>query len=310
MGEMTPELEIGTLVRARGGSWRVGLIDRYPACRIVTLMPAGFDRESGSRLVLVAPFDRITPVRCTPTWRRCGVAAAIARLASAVRDNTADGIARLLAPDLSLVPWQWAAATLVRRGTASAVLIADAVGLGKTVEAALVIAALRARGDGRRALIVVPAGLRDQWRAELERLFGFDCVVLDAGELHAARRTMPADVNPWTVASTAIASIDFVKQPEVLAAATGAPWDVLVLDEAHNLRSGTDRRVAAVALAGCARHVLLLSATPHAGSDGEFAALCGVGEVEGDPARTLVVRRARADVGLHTHRRVRVRRSC
>jgi superfamily II DNA or RNA helicase len=303
---MREELEVGSLVSARGVSWRVGAVEPHRACRIVTLTPATHDRDVGSSLALVTPFDRVTPIRRVTRWRMYGVARAVTCLASAVRDVTGGGIARLLAPDLSLVSWQWAAAALVRRGAASAVLIADAVGLGKTIEAALVVAALRARGDGRRVLILVPAGLRDQWRSELERLFAFECSVLDAAALHAARRTMPAGVNPWTVAYTAIASLDFVKQPEVLAAVASVVWDVLIVDEAHALRSGTDRREAATALAGCARHVLLLSATPHAGNPDEFAALCGVGEIAGDRARTLVIRRTRADVGLATSRRVHI----
>jgi superfamily II DNA or RNA helicase len=261
-----------------------------------------------SALALIAPFDRITPIRRSTKWRLCGAARAVARFASAVRDVTAGGIAGMLAPDLALLPWQWAAATLVRRGGASAVLIADAVGLGKTIQAALVVAALRARGDGQRVLILVPAGLRDQWRAELQRLFGFEASVLDAGALGAARRAMPSDVNPWSVMYTTIASIDYVKRPEVLAAAAGVAWDVLVVDEAHALRSGSDRREAAAALAGCARHVLLLSATPHAGSADEFAALCRVGEIAGDDGRTIVIRRTRADVGHETSRRVHIAR--
>jgi superfamily II DNA or RNA helicase len=305
---MRDELDVGALVRARGVSWRVEAIERYRVCQIVTLTPAGHLRGVRSSVALMTPFDRITPISCSTKWHVCGVARAVARVASAIRDVTAGGIAGMLAPDLALVPWQWAAATLVRRGAASAVLIADAVGLGKTIQAALVVAALRARGDGQRVLILVPAGLRDQWRAELERLFGFECSVLDAGAVHTARRAMPADVNPWTVTSTAIASIDYVKQPEVLAAAAGVAWDVLVVDEAHALRSGTDRREAAAALAGCARHVLLLSATPHAGSADEFGALCGVGEIDGDDARTLVIRRTRNDVGLQTSRRVHIAR--
>ena len=104
-------------------------------------------------------------------------------------------------------------------------------------------------------LILTPAGLRDQWRSELERLFRLSASIVDAAWLREARRTVPADVNPWRLASTAIASIDFVKQPEVLAAATGAPWDVLIVDEAHNLGTSTDRRAAAAAVAACARHV-------------------------------------------------------
>ena len=124
----------------------------------------------------------------------------------------------------------------------------------------------------------------------------------------AARRSMPASVNPWSVPSTLIASIDFVKQPEVLAAATGAPWDVLVVDEAHTLGGRTDRRAAAAAVASCSRHVLLLTATPHCGSEEEFAGLCALGTLAGDDAQTIAIRRTRSDVGLDVSRRVRAAR--
>ena len=296
----------GLHVRARGASWCVHGIDCYAACQVVTLTPVRDGSEPLASLALIVPFDRITPVCRRIRWRACGIAQASARLAAAVRDTVAGGAGHLLRPDLALVPWQWAAATALLDGAASALLLADAVGLGKTIQAGIVVAALRARGGPSRVLILTPAGLRDQWHSELERLFRFSVSILDAAWLRDARRTMPADVNPWTVASTAIASIDFVKQPEVLAAATGAPWDVLIVDEAHSLGSSTDRRTAAAALAACARHVVLLTATPHTGSDAEFAALCGVGCVATDDAQTLVIRRTRADVRLDAARRVRV----
>jgi hypothetical protein len=297
---------IGQELRARGACWRVQQIQPYPACRVVLLAP--LRNNAHPPIALIAPFDRLTAVSRVERWRGCGLQCLVARLAAAVRDTVTGGAGNLIKPDLSLVPWQWAAATALLRGEASVLLLADVVGLGKTIQAALAIAALRARGDAGRVLILAPAGLREQWQSELERLFRFRCSIVDAPWLRSARREMPPSVNPWTVVSTAIASVDFVKQPEVLAAAAGAPWDVLVVDEAHALGARTDRRVAAAALASCARHVLLLTATPHAGSHDEFAALCRVGTLPGDPAQTLGIRRTRPDVGVDGARRVWVAR--
>jgi superfamily II DNA or RNA helicase len=298
----------GLHVRARSASWCVHAVDSYAACQVVTLTPVRDAVSPVDPLSLIVPFDRITPVAATMRWRCCGVAHLSAALAVAIRDTVARGTGQLLGPDLAFVPWQWAAATALLRGDASTLLLADAVGLGKTIQAGIAVAALRARGNGGRVLVLTPAGLRDQWRSELERLFRLSASIVDAAWLREARRTLPAGVNPWRLASTAIASLDFVKQPEVLAAATGAPWDVLIVDEAHNLSTSTDRRAAAAAVAACARTVVLVTATPHTGSDGEFAALCSLGCVAGDAAPTFVIRRTRADVGLDAARRVRVSR--
>jgi superfamily II DNA or RNA helicase len=303
---LDPALCVGAHVRARGDVWGVRAVDPYRACQVVALTSLTDSWEPGAARTLLVPFDRIAAVRRSCRWRACGLGRATASISRVIQDAVAGGAGRLLRPDVALVPWQWTAAAALVRGDASVLLLADAVGLGKTVQAALAIAALRGRNDAMRVLILTPAGLRDQWHAEVERLFRFSCTVVDAASLRAARRTMPADVNPWSVASTVIASIDFVKQPEVLAAATGAPWDVLIVDEAHTLGARSDRRVAAAALSACARHVLLITATPHAGSDEEFKALCNLGSLAGDEAETLVIRRTRADVGLNAMRRVRV----
>jgi superfamily II DNA or RNA helicase len=300
------QLVPGLRVRARGASWRVHGIDSYAGCQVVTLTPVRDAPHGHAPLGLIVPFDRIAPVIGTVRWRACPIAQVSVALAAAIRAAAAGGAGDLLGPDLALAPWQWSAGTTLLQGDTSGLLLADAVGLGKTVQAGIAVAGLRARGHGSRVLILTPAGLRDQWRSELERLFRFSVRVVDAAWLREARRTAPAHVNPWRMASTAVASIDFVKQPEVLAAAAGAPWDVLIVDEAHSLASGSDRRTAAAALAACARHVVLLTATPHTGSDAEFAALCSVGLLEADAAPTLLIRRTREDVGLETARRTRV----
>jgi superfamily II DNA or RNA helicase len=293
----------GARVWARGRSWRVHAVTPFPSCVGVSLAPLSAGRTP---CTLLLPFDRVVALRAVSRFRPCGLRNAAAHLSATALEADASGVGILLGPDLALLPWQWAAATALCDGHASIVLVADAVGLGKTIQAALAIVALRARGHGERVLILTPAALRDQWHAEIERLFRLKAAVIDAVSLRRARRTMPAHANPWTACRTAIASLDFVKQPEILAAAAGAFWDVVVVDEAHTLGPRTDRRAAAGALATRARHVLLLTATPHSGDDDDFEALCAIGQLADDTKPTLVIRRMPADVGLQTTRRVRI----
>ncbi len=92
-------------------------------------------------------------------------------------------------------------------------------------------------------------------------------------------RDLPPDVNPWSLPGILIVSLDFIKQPSVLRGASTIVWDILIADEAHNLNEGTDRLAAADLLARHSRHVVLLTATPHHGSDDAFATLCRIGHV-------------------------------
>jgi superfamily II DNA or RNA helicase len=114
--------------------------------------------------------------------------------------------------------------------------------------------------------------------------------------------SLPFDVNPWTVEPVAIASIDFLKQPEVLNGLASLLWDVLIVDEAHQAAIASLRYDAVDALAKRARHVVLLTATPHAGDDRAYRALCAIGEVGDDPI--LLFRRTRELASLPRTRRV------
>ena len=165
----------------------------------------------------------------------------------------------------------------VLRGRASRLLLADAVGLGKTIQAALLVRELRARGCADRVLILVPSGLREQWRQELSHRTGLRADIIDAAALAARTRELPPDINPWSLPGILIVSLDFIKQPSVLRGASAIVWDILIADEAHNLNEGTDRLAAADLLARHSRHVVLLTATPHHGSDDAFATLCRIG---------------------------------
>jgi SNF2 family DNA or RNA helicase len=153
--------------------------------------------------------------------------------------------------------------TVLRRMRGRAIL-ADEVGLGKTIEAALVLSELRARGLGRRALVIAPAGLVGQWQEELDRKFalpssvvtGTSSATAGAGALGGASGPTGGDDEPVLLASLAAARRDPLRS--ILVA---RDWDVVVLDEAHRVRNP---RSASGRLARDlrARHLLLLTATP------------------------------------------------
>jgi hypothetical protein len=117
--------------------------------------------------------------------------------------------------DFAILPYQLAPALAMVRGEAHRFLIADAVGLGKTVQAGLMIAETAARQHDAKAIVICPSGLRDQWRNELTRRFGLDVQTIDAASVARMTRELASSVNPWTMHSVAVTSVDFVKRPEV-----------------------------------------------------------------------------------------------
>ncbi|MEW6246602.1 MAG: SNF2-related protein [Nitrospirota bacterium] len=155
------------------------------------------------------------------------------------------------------------------------VLIADEVGLGKTIETGMLLRELHARGEADRILIVAPAGLVKNWQNELRDCFRMHFSILnhDFTDYGAAS---------WETHSWVIASIDTLKQPRRIQRLLAAPpWDVIVFDEAHHLsrtRSGkktvtTQNYKLAEALRSHTRDLLFLSATPHQGNPYQFWSL-------------------------------------
>jgi SNF2 family DNA or RNA helicase len=155
-------------------------------------------------------------------------------------------------PRLEFEPfdYQWQTAQTVLRRMRGRAILADEVGLGKTIEAGLVLSELRMRGLGDRALVVVPAGLAEQWREELERKFGLPATIAARGEWDTGSH------HPVVIVSLAAARREPLK-----AALTGSPWDVVIMDEAHRLRNPRSAS-GRLARALSARYLLLLTATP------------------------------------------------
>ncbi len=181
-------------------------------------------------------------------------------------------------------------------------LIADEVGLGKTIETGLILRELSRRSGDFKALILTPAGLREQWRHELSARFSVATALADADWLRAMGRCLPPDVNPWSPPGTYVASFDFVKRPEALRALEDARWDLLVVDEAHAASVTTDRRAAIDGIARRSHRVVLLTATPPADHT-QFNALCQIGALPDDPAIVLF-RRERPEDGRRARRSI------
>lgn len=169
-------------------------------------------------------------------------------------------------------------------------LVADDVGLGKTIEAGLVMQELMLRHRARTMLVVCPAGLTVQWRDEMRDKFGLDFRIVDTAMLKELRRSRGLYANPWTHYPRLIVSVDWLKRErpmrllrEVLPAVPSYPraFDLLVVDEVHTcVPSGNGRyavdsqRTRAIrALAPHFEHRLFLSATPHNGYLESFTAL-------------------------------------
>jgi SNF2 family DNA or RNA helicase len=189
------------------------------------------------------------------------------------------------------------------RESATRVLIADAVGLGKTIQAGLILRQLATERESFRALVVVPASLRDQWGDELQTRFDLQANIVVAPWLARAARELPDGVSPWALPGVYICSFEFMRRPEVLRPLEDLGWDLLVVDEAHAATAGTARRAAVHAVALRSRRVLLLTATPHAGDDDDFRALCAIGSSELRPDPIVLFQRCRADVGIPGERR-------
>ncbi len=194
---------------------------------------------------------------------------------------------------IDLLPWQLAPAMAFFAGHSRRLLLADGVGLGKTIEAGLIVNEVLTRRPWAHVLILTPAGLRAQWCQELASRFGRNAVVADLGWVTQGAQTLPADVNPWTTVPLLVCSWDFAKRGEVLPGPDQQPWDVVVVDEAHALGVGTERATLADTVARRAGGVLLLTATPPDEDPARMQALMALGARPGE-ASPLVFRRTRA----------------
>ncbi|MFZ2528250.1 MAG: helicase-related protein [Rhodococcus sp. (in: high G+C Gram-positive bacteria)] len=183
------------------------------------------------------------------------------------------------------------------------ILIADAVGLGKTLEIGMILSELVRRGRGERILIVTPKHVLEQMQHELWCRFALPFVRLDSAGIQKVRQKLPATRNPFTYFKRAIISIDTLKSPRYKAHLQRQHWDAVVIDESHNLTNvGTRNNELARVLAPNTEALILASATPHNGREESFAellrlldptAVAADGSFTKDDVAALLIRRHR-----------------
>jgi superfamily II DNA or RNA helicase len=185
-----------------------------------------------------------------------------------------ESAAALTAAPIDLLPHQVVLTHHIATASPRRFLVADEVGLGKTIEAALLLRELASRGELHRALMVVPAGLVNNWHREMNEVFRLDFEVFGSEGDVTDRKS-----NAFAKHDRLIASIDTLKRPARIKRLLDAPpWDLVVFDEAHHLtafRNGkkitrTANYKLAEALKGHTRDLVLLSATPHQGDHFRF----------------------------------------
>jgi superfamily II DNA or RNA helicase len=168
-----------------------------------------------------------------------------------------------------------------------ALMLADAVGLGKTIQAGMVLRELMLRRRVRRVLVLSPAALRTQWREEMQEKFALPFEVVDRTRTLKLQREIGVDANPWRTHERIIASYHYLKQPDVMEQfrSTAEPgedgrlrWDLLIVDEAHNLAPasfGSDSELAKMLqrISPWFEHRIFLTATPHNGHTRSFSGL-------------------------------------
>jgi superfamily II DNA or RNA helicase len=156
-------------------------------------------------------------------------------------------------------------------------LIADAVGLGKTLEAGILVSELMRRGRGRRILVVTTKSMMQQFQMEFWTRFSIPLTRLDSTGIQRIRRKIPASHNPFHYYDKTIISIDTLKRDtEYKHYLENAYWDIVVIDEAHNVSFKGNRTLnnkLATRLSDRSDALIMLTATPHSGDRESFASL-------------------------------------
>ncbi len=246
---------------------------------------------------------------------------AAARIADALeRDALVAPIETTVIP----LPHQIHALSRAMSGDRVRYLLADEVGLGKTIEAGLVMRELKIRGLARRILVVAPAGLVTQWVSEMRTHFNEDFRLVIPGDFSAWRQIANVDEteNLWRFHDQIVCPLDSVKpldgrrgwtheqvsryNRERFEDLVTAGWDLIVVDEAHRLGGSTEqvaRFRLGEALSQAAPYLLLLSATPHQGKTDAFRRLLGFLDQDAFPGDDTISQESVAPYVIRTEKR-------
>jgi superfamily II DNA/RNA helicase len=273
--------------------------------------------------VVRVPADKLKPLSDVEITTPASIAyiAASARIADALTQDI------LLAPIESAViplPHQIKALSKAVSSNSVRYLLADEVGLGKTIEAGLIMQELKLRGMVRRILIVAPKGLVSQWVSEMRLHFHEEFQMILPEDLKTLQRLYPEreNQNSWTLFNQVVCPMDSVKPMDKRRGWTreqlaeynrdrfedliAAGWDLVIVDEAHRLGGSTDqvaRYKLGQGLGEAAPYFLLLSATPHQGKTDAFYRLISLLDPVAFPDITSITRERVQPYVIRTEKR-------
>lgn len=208
-----------------------------------------------------------------------GFMAARLAIEARLRQSAVQGDALVLGQQavMDTLPFQLDPAHHVLQQLRPRLLIADTVGLGKTLEAGILTAELIRRGRARRILVVTTKSMMRQFQQEFWNRFTIPLTRLDSAGIQRIRRQIPANHNPFSYYDRTIISVDTLKRDsEYRHYLESAWWDLIIIDEAHNVSykgNRTQSNRLADLLAQRSDALILLTATPHNGKKESFASL-------------------------------------
>ena len=179
---------------------------------------------------------------------------------------------------MDVMPYQLDPASISLKRPRQRILIADTVGLGKTLEAGILMSELIKRGKGRRILVVTVKSMMTQFQKEMWNRFTIPLVRLDSRRIQRIRQELPSNYNPFFYYDKTIVSIDTLKRDiEYRTHLENSYWDIIVIDEAQNVAERGEKQAQrarlAKLLADRSDTMIMLSATPHDGRAKSFASL-------------------------------------
>jgi len=178
---------------------------------------------------------------------------------------------------MDTVPYQFEPALQALKQPRQRILMADAVGLGKTLEAGILTTELMKRGKGKRILVLAVKSMLTQFQKEFWNRFSIPLTRLDSQGIQRVRNKIPANMNPFFYYDKSIISIDTLKQEALYRSyIEESYWDIIIIDEAHNVadrNSGSLKSKLAKLIASRCDTLMMLSATPHDGKAESFASL-------------------------------------
>lgn len=302
-------LKVGSIVRNRSRLWRVDAVDED------IIAVSAIDGTTAERHRFYFPVETFEQGKLPqPKPDMLGNPAAQDLMVRAFKLSLIHGTAPLISlQHSSVIPTEYQLIPILMALDLPRVrmLLADDIGLGKTIEAGLIITELLGRQRISRILIVTPASLREQWREAMDHFFHIEFRIISTRHRRTLERELPPGANPWEYYPYLITSLDYAKKPEVRNFILEQKWDLVLFDEAHHVakphQSSERDKVTmdrwefteAIARHEHITHLLFLTATPHNGYRDTYASLLKMLVPEGvsGPIHNPVIHR---DI-LHHH---------